>query len=1314
MDFSFDEDQSGSTELIAVDQEDLNLSFSISEGEFISHFIFASTATFSAPSNFNGSENFTITVTDSGGLTDTQIITVTVNAVNDAPVADTGLSGTGDEDQSISILLSGSDVDGDVLSYNITSNPTNGTVEISGSNAVYTPSENYNGSDSFTFKVEDPDGEFDTADVTLTVNAVNDAPVLSEDTPSNVSFDEDGSSDAISLTASDNDTDDTQTYTITEGVEIESDLSESGELSFTAPSNFNGSENFTITVTDSGGLTDTQIITVTVNAVNDAPVADTGLSGTGDEDQSISILLSGSDVDGDVLSYNITSNPTNGTVEISGSNAVYTPSENYNGSDSFTFKVEDPDGEFDTADVTLTVNAVNDAPVLNNILDFSFDEDQTFTLEISIEEILYENENLVYSVSSGSSIIASVENNLIIFSPLDNFNGIESFVISVTDGELSDSQIVVVTINPVNDAPDAISFGIDANEDESTAIILDGIDVDGDQIEYIITSNPQGTILDGPNGPIVTYISPLNALDNDGNFIENDSFTYTVSDGNLISNEATVNIMINDINDFPTVEVIPDSSIYEDNIFSYTIVATDIDGDDLTYEPVAEENALLWFTDNILFVQPNENYYGELSISVIVSDGLLNTFAEFNLNVESINDPPVAGNNYEQLYEDTSLTFSFNATDVDDFNLEFNVDEPPLNGTYEINSGFITYTPNENFYGLEELYFEVCDDDDACASGAIQIEVLNIDDPLLIVSEPIEGAIEDQEYIYQIIVLNPTLENPDPEILSYTLSGDVPEGMELSNEGLLTWTPLEGITTSGEITITVNDQNEYIGNPDGGNSDWQTFTISVQQVNDPPVIASVPSQYSYVDTEYSLQLQVDDPDNENLIYELLNEPQGMSIDNTGFIYWFPELTGYYPDITITVSDGEFLVEEIFDIDIKFLQNFNFHTGNNLISFMGLNEDDNSIETIFAPIQEDLTHIFSENAASIYLDDYNDGAWFGSINTVKPQNGYWIRLNQNNYLNFETYRFVDEENTLIYDMHYGNNLISYIGKESYEIDDIFPDDIELLFTDIIGENTSATRDSDGNWIGSLAQNGLQSLKGYWVKVSEDLSFSYTFSNNQIARSKNKLINVSRLDTPDEFYYEQSQNQAFYFIKDVDLLEDEIVNGDWIIAYHNDLVVGARQWFGEYTEIPVMGYDGYDETLGYCDEESSITFKVYKPYINKMIDMEGEYQKWNNLNNNIVKIINEKLLVPEEYKIKNPYPNPFNPIINVDIEIPENQNVKIYIYDIRGRLVEKLFNNYPLEKGYHTISWDASYYSSGIYFMKFESTNRSIVKKVTLIK
>ena len=84
-----------------------------------------------------------------------------------------------------------------------------------------------------------------------------------------------------------------------------------------------------------------------------------------------------------------------------------------------------------------------------------------------------------------------------------------------------------------------------------------------------------------------------------------------------------------------------------------------------------------------------------------------------------------------------------------------------------------------------------------------------------------------------------------------------------------------------------------------------------------------------------------------------------------------------------------------------MQNFNFHEGNNLISFMGLDENDNSLDNIFDSVQSNLTHIFSENSASIYLEDYNNGEWFGSIDTLESDKGYWVRLNQATILNLET-------------------------------------------------------------------------------------------------------------------------------------------------------------------------------------------------------------------------------------------------------------------------------------------------------------------------
>ena len=180
------------------------------------------------------------------------------------------------------------------------------------------------------------DGELiDTASVTLTIIHINDEPVL--EAISDITFDED-QTDNISLLGNDVDNEEL-VYSITTGTDIIASLSGS-DVIFSAPANFNGSESFTATVSD-GELSASQSFTVTVTPVNDAPVATADISAVTDEDQSIVISLSASDIDGDNLIFSLDSDASNGLVIIDGSIVTYTPDADYNGEDSFVFTVSD-------------------------------------------------------------------------------------------------------------------------------------------------------------------------------------------------------------------------------------------------------------------------------------------------------------------------------------------------------------------------------------------------------------------------------------------------------------------------------------------------------------------------------------------------------------------------------------------------------------------------------------------------------------------------------------------------------------------------------------------------------------------------------------------------------------------------------------------------------------------------------------------------------------------------------------------------------------------------------------------------------------
>ena len=135
-------------------------------------------------------------------------------------------------------------------------------------------------------------------------------------------------------------------------------------LTYTPAANYNGADSFTFKVNDGSGDSNIATVSITVNSVNDAPIAN-GQSVTTNEDTPKAITLTGSDVDGDPLTFSIVSGPAHGTLSGAPPNVTYTPASNYHGSDSFTFKANDGTADSNIATVSITVNAVNDAPIAN-------------------------------------------------------------------------------------------------------------------------------------------------------------------------------------------------------------------------------------------------------------------------------------------------------------------------------------------------------------------------------------------------------------------------------------------------------------------------------------------------------------------------------------------------------------------------------------------------------------------------------------------------------------------------------------------------------------------------------------------------------------------------------------------------------------------------------------------------------------------------------------------------------------------------------------------------------------------------------------
>jgi hypothetical protein len=309
-----------------------------------------SDVTYTPDPDFNGSDSFTYIVSDGTSYSDPATVTVTVTASNDPPTAD-NKSVTTAEGTQTGIVLTGSDPDGDFLSFRVVSDPADGTLSGAAPNLTYSPNGGFTGEDSFTYVAND--GMFDSlaATVSITVTGANDPPTADDKL---ITTSEDSSVE-ITLTGSDPDGD-PLTFSVVSGPD-------NGTLNGSAPNHtyipaadFNGSDSFTYISNDGKADSSPATVSITVTGVNDMPVAH-NKSVTTDQDTSVNFTVTASDPDGDPLTFALVNPPTNGELSGDETNLTYIPNGGFHGTDSFTFAVNDGTVDSLPATVTITVNA---------------------------------------------------------------------------------------------------------------------------------------------------------------------------------------------------------------------------------------------------------------------------------------------------------------------------------------------------------------------------------------------------------------------------------------------------------------------------------------------------------------------------------------------------------------------------------------------------------------------------------------------------------------------------------------------------------------------------------------------------------------------------------------------------------------------------------------------------------------------------------------------------------------------------------------------------------------------------------------------
>jgi VCBS repeat-containing protein len=614
---------------------------------------------FSGPTNFaagSGSPSVAVGDFNRDGKPDFAVASYNSDAVavrlnttvtNQAPTAaDDAYSTAEDTARTVAapgVLGNDSDPDGDPLSAVLESGPAHGSLALDADGSlVYTPTANYNGSDSFTYRASDGTLSSSLATVAITVNAVNDAPTAVDDTYTTAE-DTTLTVDAPGVLANDNDPEGDTLHTLLGAGPSHGTLTldADGSFTYTPPANYHGGDSFTYRASDGTLTSNLATVTITVNAVNDAPTAADDAYSTA-EDTTLTVgapgvLANDTDPDGDTLSAVAGSGPSHGTLSRNANGSfTYTPAANFNGSDSFTYRASDDTVESGPATVTITVSGVNDAPT-TTADGYTTAEDTALTVNapgVLGNDSDADGNQLSAELGSGPShgTLTLDADGSFTYTPAANYHGTDAFSYRASDGGLeSDLTTVTITVSAVNDTPTAATDAYTTGEDTALTVAAPGVlgndtDPDGDTLSAELASGPShGTLTVNPNGSF-TYTP-------DANFNGSDSFTYRASDGTLTSNLATVTLTVSAANDAPTVTVAAGGTCgRDDHSGTVNLTVADVESPvaQLTVS-VASSNPALVPTGNVVVgrsgapwtmaVSAVDGRSGTAILTVTVSDG---------------------------------------------------------------------------------------------------------------------------------------------------------------------------------------------------------------------------------------------------------------------------------------------------------------------------------------------------------------------------------------------------------------------------------------------------------------------------------------------------------------------------------------------------------------------------------------------------------------------------------------------------------------------------------------------------------------------
>jgi hypothetical protein len=869
--------------------------------------------------------NVTLTANDGVSGNGSASFDITVTNTNRAPTMNSIANQTVAENAALTVTPSASDPDNDALAWSGTNMPTGASVNASTGVLTWTPSYSQAGTYSnVTLTADDGNGGTASQAFDITVTNVNQPPTIASIANQTVA---ENAVLTVTPSASDGDGD----ALAWSGTNLPSGASvnaSTGEFTWTPGYTQAGSYSaVTLTADDGNGGTASQAFDITVTNVNRAPTIASIANQTVAENAALTVTPSANDPDNDVLAWSGTNMPTGASVNASTGVLTWTPGYTQAGTYSnVTLTADDGNGGTASQAFDITVTNVNDPPVVASIANQTVAENAALTVTPSATDA--DSDPLTWSganLPSGASVNASTGE--FTWTPDYTQAGTYSNVtLTANDGVSGNgSASFDITVTNVNRAPTVNSIANQTvNEGSLLSVTPSASDPDSDPLTWSGTNLPSGASVNASTGEF-TWTPNFSQAGTYSNV------TLTADDGNGGTASAMFTITVNSANGPPTIASIANQTVAENALLTVTPSASDPDGDPLTWSGTnlpagasvnASTGELTWTPD---YTQAGSY----ANVTLTADDGNGGTASQaFDITVTNVNRAPTVNTIANQtVAENAALTVTPSASDPDNDVLAWSGTNVPSGASVNASTGEFTWTPSYSQAGSYSAVTLTADDGNGgTASQSFDITVTNVNQPPTIASIP-DQTVE----VNMLLTVTPSASDGDGDALAWS-GTNIPAGASVNaSTGVLTWTPNAGdVGSYPNVALTADDGN--------GGTASQSFMITVSaQVNDPPVVQSIPNQTVAENALLTVTPSANDPNGDPLTWSGANMPAGASVNaSTGEFTWTPNFSqaGTYSNVTLTASDGSSSASASFDITVT---NVNRQPSMNSVANQTVNE-----------------------------------------------------------------------------------------------------------------------------------------------------------------------------------------------------------------------------------------------------------------------------------------------------------------------------------------------------------------------------------------